>query len=199
MAYATTAEFKAWHGITDSDEDSIIAIAIADGTAWFEGQTGRVFEAASDTVQKFDAVRDVDKDTLYFYDLDLCAITSVVNGDGVTLSALTDYMTEPRRATPYYAIKLRSGSPYWWTYDDDPEEAIVVTGRWAYSTTPPADVKQAVLDVAHQFYKQRDNMAEAAEAIGYGVPVVSQSGQLITPNGLPKSVWGAVGRYKRRV
>lgn len=193
MAYATISEFKAWFGLPNSsDEDDVIQQALDAATAWFEGQTGRVFEAASDTERAFDAELDVDGDALYFDNLDLAQITSVVNGDGQAIDA-DDYQTMPRHHAPYFGIRLKLNAPVAWTYVDTPENAIRVTGRWAFSVTPPTDVKQAVLDIAHQFYKQRDTMVESAE------PLPSPSGEMIAPRGLPKSVWSAVGRYKRRV
>ena len=160
MAYVTVDEFRAWFGVPNENDDPQIEHAIAAATRWFENMTGRVFEAATDTTVTFDAERDVAGDSLIFYDLDLCQVTSVVNGDGQFIQA-NQYVTEPRRHAPFFEIRLKLETEHAWTYEDTPEDAISVTGRWAYSLPPPADVKQAVMDVANSYYRQRDNMTEA--------------------------------------
>lgn len=190
MAYATVDQFKLRFGITNDTEDEQIQQAINAAARWFEGMTGRVFEAGSDTTRHFDADRDVSLDTLYFYNLDLCQITSVVNGDGQTIP-LNNLVTEPRQSSPYYALRLKLNSAFAWTYDNTPEDAISVTGRWAYSVTPPDDVYMAVLDVANAYYEQAGGTIEATQS------AVSPSGFMLAPAGLPKSVWGAVKMYKR--
>ena len=190
MAYVTIEQFKLWFSIAGDTEDEQIQQAINTAVTWFEGITGRTYEAGADTTRYFDADRDTDRDTLYFYQLDLCQLTSVVNGDGQTIPN-GDLITEPRQFGPYYALRLKLSSSHAWTYTDTPEDAIAVTGRWAYSITPPDDVKQAVLDVAKSHYEQRLGNVDATQA------TASPSGFMLAPAGLPKSVWGAVKRYKR--
>jgi hypothetical protein len=111
----------------------------------------------------------VDGDTIYL-DEDLAAITTVTNGDGTTLTA-AQYATEPRNRTPYYAIKIRSSASVAWEYSsttDDHENAIAITGKWAYSVTAPADIVQACVRLAGYLYRQKDNAAELDRPIVAG-------------------------------
>jgi hypothetical protein len=62
-----------------------------------------------------------------------------------------------------------------WTYGDgDPEEAITITGRWAFSVTAPEAVTQATLLLAEWLYHRKDNPADRDEnkTSRHGVPLV---------------------------
>jgi hypothetical protein len=143
MAYCTTVQVKTYLNITVSIDDALLSDLIARAQQIINAYCLRTFEAAADSSRTFDAVRDVCGRTLYL-DADLCAITSITNGDGTVL-ATTDYVTEPRNRTPYYAITLRSDSSQEWAYSNQHENAITVTGRWAYSVSAPNDVVWACI------------------------------------------------------
>lgn len=126
--------------------------------------TGRVFEAAADTTRYLDAPRDTSDRSLDgpLYLLlvhpygDLCSITSIVNGNGVTVTS-GDYVTEPRTSGPFWGIRLKQGNSLIWTWDTAPEAAISITGKWAYSTTAPVDIQRAALRLVVWLYRSRDN------------------------------------------
>jgi hypothetical protein len=194
MAYASLADLKAYIGIptgTTSD-DALLTALLARAQAFIESPagTGRVFEAGSDTTRYFDAQRDVDGPTLYFDDgSDLCQLTSVVNA-GVTFP-LTAVATEPRNAKPYFGLTLKIGLDYEWDWDDTPEGAIAVTGRWAYSVTPPTDIVHATIRLAYTYYRQRDN------AMDMPAPIISSDGVTIMPTAIPRDVLDTCIRYRR--
>lgn len=190
MAYATTADVKAYLNIGTTTDDALLAALIARAQALVDGFCERTFEASADTTRSFDAVADVDGRRLYL-DADLCSIHSVTNGDGTTVAS-THYVTEPRNATPYYAITLKGSSGVAWTYDDDPENAIAVSGKWAYSSTPPADISQATVRLTAWLYRQRDNSADIDRALIAGDVT-------ILPLRLPQDVQAMLARYKRLV
>lgn len=194
MAYASLAELKTYVGIPTgtTGDDALLTALLARAQAFIESPagTGRVFEAAADTTRYFDAQRDVDGRTLYFDDgSDLCQLTSVVNA-GVTIP-LSAIALEPRNATPYFGLTLKLGLDYEWDWDDTPEGAIAVTGRWAYSVTAPLDIVHATIRLAFTYYRQRDNAMDIA------APVMSSDGVAIMPTAIPRDVLDTCMRYRR--
>ena len=154
--------------------------------------TGRVWEAASATIRKFDAVRDLGDSNLElrWFDLDCCEITAIENGDGTTIPG-SAYVTIPRRRTPFYGVDLLRGGSYVWTYDDTPEEAISVTGFWAFSKTPPAYIKQIAIRIVAWMYRQQDGSIS-------DVPIDTGS-TVIYPSGFPKDIKEALAGYRSLV
>ncbi len=107
--------------------------------------TGRVFACTTDATRHFIVGEDTVGSKLWFGD-DLAAITSVVNdadGTPTTLVNGTDYLPIPRDKTPYSGLRLLGSSSAFWDYTNDPETGVTVTGKWAYSTTPPDDIEHA--------------------------------------------------------
>lgn len=195
MAYASLADLKAYLGIptgTTSD-DALLTAMLARAQAFIESPAGagRVFEAAADTTKYFDAERDVEGLMLWFDEgLDLCQLTSVLNGDGTTI-ALSGLVTEPRNALPYYGLRLKSGLDVAWEWDDTPEQKIAVTGRWAYSITAPLDIVHATIRLAFSYYRQRDNAFDIA------APTISSDGVTLMPTAIPRDVLDTCIRYRR--
>ena len=189
MAYATLAELKRYLGTDSNDDDGLLSQLLASAQAFVGMRTGRTFEASADTERTFDAVRDVDGAHLWL-DEDLCAVTSVTNGDGTTVTA-GQYVTDPRNETPYFRLKLLSSSGVAWTYTTDPEDAISITGRWAYSESAPDDIKQATIRLAAHMYRQKDS--STFETTAY-----PDAGIIETPTGIPKDVQVIISHYRKR-
>lgn len=181
MAYATLVQLKVYRGIdlATTDDDAILQQCLTRAQAQVEAYCDRVFEATATATRYYDAVRDVSDDqrTLYL-DEDLCAITTITNGSGV---AVTKYVTEPVNSTPYHAIRLKQSAGELWTYSSDPESAISVRGKWAYSTNAPADIVQATIRLAAYLYAQKD-------ASTFDVTAYPDAGMLTVPQGMPKDV-----------
>jgi hypothetical protein len=188
MAYVTTAELRAYLGISGSGDDTLLDALIAAAQSMVDAYTGRTFEAAGDTTHYMHAVDDVDGVAL-FVDGDLCAITTVTNGDAVEVAS-DEYTTMPRNRTPYYSIVLLPSSQKSWTYSTDPEGAISVLGRWAYSTTAPADVAHACKRLAGYLYRQKDNANDIDRALVVGNATV-------LPSDLPRDVKQILSPYVR--
>lgn len=189
MAYTDTATLKRYLGIGVTDDDTLLGELITRSQAIIDHYTGRTFEASSDSTRYFDAVRDVDGLTLHL-DADLCAVTSVTNGDGTTVTS-SQYTTEPRNATPYHQLKMLSNTGLMWTYTTNHENAISVTGKWAYSTTAPADIVAACVRLAAYLYRQKDS--STFETTAY-----PDAGIIETPSGMPKDVRQMLAYYRRR-
>lgn len=187
-AYLTTQALKTYLAIDGATDDLMLADCISRAQSFIEAETGRQFSYGTAAARYFDYYRDVDGRTLRL-DRDLCAITSVVNGDGVTVAAAS-YVTEPRNETPYYALTLKSSKGLQWTYSTDAENAITVTGKWAYSATPPGDIAQACTRMAAYYYRQREQKQFAVEAF----PSI---GVVVTPGGTPPDISNIIRKYRR--
>lgn len=191
MAYVTLANFKLYRGITSSKDDVLIDLLLDRATAQIESYCDRVFAAPTTAATRYyDAVRDVsdDRRTLYL-DEDLCSITTVVNGDGETV-ATTHYTTEPRNQTPYHSLRMTWLSDADWTWDDAPEDAIQINGRWGYATSAPADIQHATIRLAAYLYAQKD-------ASTFDTTVYADAGMMTVPQGLPKDVRIIVDPYRK--
>jgi len=143
MSYTTVSAVKLHLGITTNDSDALINALIAEAETTIDDYCRTTFAVTVDTTRLFDPTCDTEgySRTLYL-DRHLAEITSVVNGDGVTVAA-AEYVTRPANEAPYYAIVLKSNSTLFWTYTDTPENAIAVTAKWGYSTTVPVAVTTA--------------------------------------------------------
>lgn len=188
MAYTTAANLKVYLGIADVADDALLTTLIAAAQAFIDAYTGRTFEATADSVRKHDAYRDVKGPVLWLAD-DCSAITSITNGDGATVAA-NKYVTEPRNSTPIYAVRLLSSAGVGWVAGTDPENAISVTGKWAWSATAPADIVQACTRLAAFMYRQKDNMGEGDRALIAG-------GGTVLPVALPSDVKAMLAPYRR--
>jgi hypothetical protein len=193
MAYTTVSALKTYLGVVGNTDDALLTALIARAQAIIDAYCGRTFEAAQDSTRKLDAKLSVstDKRTLYV-ERDLCAITSITNGDGVSVGA-AEYVTEPRWETPFYGITLKRESDIRWTWDDTPEDAITVVGRWAYSATAPADIVQATERLAAYLYRQKDNMSDLDRAIAVNANTT------LLPQSLPRDVQLILAPYRRAV
>jgi len=191
MAYCTTAQVKTWLNIATATttDDALLSDLIARAQQTIDAYCLRAFEATADSTRRFDAVRDVCGRTLCL-DAYLCAITSITNGDGTVL-ATTDYVTEPRNRTPYHAITLRSDSGQEWAYSNQHENAITVTGRWAYSVSAPNDIVWACIRLVAWLYQQRDTGADVDRVM------VSNDGLLLLPQQMPRDVLALLTPYRR--
>ena len=191
MAYCTVTNVKEYLGNTTTGDDALINSIIPRAQAAIDAYCHRSFEATADTTRTFDADRDTDGPVLYF-DEDMASITTVTNGDGSVIAS-SSYSTEPRNRTPYCAIKLKVSSGVVWEYDsnNDPEDAISVAGRWAWSVTAPNDIAHACIRLAGYFYRQKDAQV-------YDTTATPELGIITVPTGFPKDVKNLIEPYRRR-
>ena len=189
MAYCSLADLKTYLGATDTTDDALLTDCLSRAQAMVDTFTRRTVEAASDSTRYFDADRAVDGRKLWIGG-DLCALTSVTNGDGTAIT-LTDLVKTPRNSTPWFELVLKASSAAAWTYEDDPENAIAVVGKWGYSTTPPADIEQACVRLAAWLYRQKDSSADLDR------PTVSADGATLMPAQIPADVLVMLRPYVR--
>lgn len=194
MAYATKAQVKQYLGIPSgtTSEDDLIDDIIDRVQAFVNSYTGRLFEASADTTRKFDAKRDTSDNRLMLtFDHDLVSITSITNGDGTSVTA-SEYVMIPTNYSPKFAIRFKASANKYWTYEDDPEEAITIVGRWCYSLTAPLDVEQAVIRLTSYIYRQKDNAGEFDRTILAG-------NSTLLPTQIPRDVLEYLHPYIRYV
>lgn len=188
MAYTTTAAVKTYLGITGAGDDSLIATLIAAAQEVIDIYCRRTFEAAADSTRYFDYAPDVIDDADLWLDDDLCAITTVTNGDSVVVAA-DERTTVPKNDAPYYLIRLLSDSGVTWTYDTEWMDAITILGRWAYSVTAPVDVAQACVRLTSFYFRAKDAPLTDVTAI--------EAGTVIKTPGMPLDVKAILGPYRK--
>lgn len=190
MAYCEASDVKTYLGISGNTDDLLIDALVERAQQAIDTYCDRTFEASADTDRSLDAVADVDGRTLFVND-DLYSIASITNGDSVAVTA-AEYVTEPRHFPPFYAVRLLASSDASWTYEDDPENAITISGKWAYSEEAPLDIVHACIRLAAYFYRQKD-------AQTYDTTASFELGILTIPKGWPADVKEALSRYRRIV
>lgn len=187
MSYVDVETLKTYIGASEDTDDYLLELVLDWAERRIETYTGRVFEAASGT--KYYDWKAVSG--LYLWlGTDFYSLTSIANGNSDSTEIPTSDVTLwPRNeGPPYYKIRLNSGSAHSWIVDTD--YWIEVTGLWGYSATPPSDILRACVRLAAYYYRQRDTGA-------YDAVAVSQGGNVIIPQGMPRSVQLVLNPYRR--
>ena len=192
MAYTSSGQVKSYLDISGTGDDTLIDTLIESAQKTIDSYTGRTFESSTDATRYFTVGVDTEDDMLYL-DEDLAEITTIkTDADAtspVTL-ATTEYITHPRNRTPYHAIQLLSSSSNTWTYTDDPQTGIEVTGKWAWSTSAPDDIVQACIRLTAYFYRQKD-------AGVFDTTAIPDAGVIQIPQGIPRDVQLILNPYRR--
>lgn len=194
-ASVTVSDLKAYLGITGAGDDDLLTSLIARAEKAISTYCDRVFTCAADTTRYFTVGENTEGDCLWF-DEDLAQITTVTNdADGSspqTLTVNTDYVTQPRNTTPYYGLKLLGSSSKFWDYTSNAEMGISITGRWAYSVTPPQDIIHATTRLAAFYYRQKDAQV-------FDTTAIPDAGVITIPQGVPKDVQIILAPYRKVV
>ena len=191
MAYITVAQVKRYLDITGDGDDPLFDLLIDAAQAHIETYTGRKFAATANTTRTFDSVADVTGRTLWL-DHDLASINSITNGDGTTVTS-SQYTTAPRNETPYHQIKLLASANIRWEANsttDDSEDAISISGKWAYSAAAPADIQQATIVLASYMYRQKDAQV-------FDTTAIPDAGVIQIPQGIPATVTRMIAKYRK--
>ena len=188
MAYTDVIDVRQYLDISGGGDDALIGDLIDSAQKAIDKYCRRTFEAAADTTRYFDYSDEYIDGAMLWLDYDLCAITTVTNGDSVVVAS-GERTTMPRNSTPYYGIRLLSDSGVTWTYSDEWMDAISIIGRWSYSTAAPDDVSHACRRLASFYYRQRDQQMMDVTAIEAGV--------VLAPVGIPADVRRILNPYVR--
>lgn len=196
MTYPTASDLGRYLGIDNQADADLITLFRAAAIDYIEGPDGaqRIYEAAADATRVFDAVRDVDGQMLIL-DHDLISVTTLTNGDGVTISA-SAYTLEgiggERNQAPYRRIRLKTSSALTWRYTTDPEGAISLLGRWGYSTTAPARIAEICRELVAWQYRRRANAKDGSG----DRPMLTGDGVTILPSSVPSHIRGQLARER---
>lgn len=166
--YTTLADLKMYLRISGTADDALLSALITRASRIIDDHCGRWFAAREET-RRYDAVGRHITGRLLLLDADLLSVTAITNGDGTAIDP-DDVLLRPYNMPPYFGIALKQSSGLNWTHNGDAEGAIVVTGMWGFSTTPPEPVVQATLRLAAWLYRQRDSGAEGTEALSAHLP-----------------------------
>lgn len=196
MAYATLAQLRTYLALatSETDDDTFLTDCITRAQALIESEppvgTGRVFEAASDTTKYFDGERDTYGRDLYWFGLDLCALTTfTINATSIGSTYYT--LLSENGAAPYYGLRLKASTGITWEWDEDPENSIVIVGKWAYATSAPTAILQATLRLAAYLYRQRSFSTDEDR-------LVITEGTAIYPTRMPRDVVDILRSYQKR-
>ena len=189
MAYCTVADVKTYLGVSEADDDALIATLINAAQAAIDAHTGNTFEAAVDAVRYYDVHGPHIEGRRLYFDRPLASLTSISDGGGAYQA--TDYVMMPRNDAPYYGVELKLTTGRFWTYVTDWENAIAVTGRWAYSVSAPNDIRQAARRLAAFYYRQKDAPLQDVTAIEAGV--------VVQPIAMPADVRALLSPYRAPV
>jgi hypothetical protein len=195
MAYITLSGLKTYLEITSDSDDAILTTFIETAQSEVESYTKRVFEAPADTTRHFTPLSNAnggdllrDGYTLCF-DTDLVSITSIVNGDGTTLPS-GSYIALPLNQPQKESVKIKNNVQYFWTYGDEPVGSVAITGRWAWSITPPGPVVMATYMLARYFYDRRNDSSSNRD-------VLSSDGVVIAAAKIPGDIFKLLAPYQR--
>jgi hypothetical protein len=130
-SYCSLADLKQYLNITDTDatRDTLLQRILDAATARIDSRTQRTYQAAADTVRYFDPSYNMIEGELWL-DGDLSHLTSAINGDAENVTAHLYH--NPRNTTPWFSLGFVTSSTESWEYVTDTQNAISITGRWAY-------------------------------------------------------------------
>jgi hypothetical protein len=201
MAYITVSGLKSYMGITESTEDALLGIIITMATDAVDDYTGRTFEPTgtqgghhthyyTPLLQRYGGDLDNSDGRTLWLNQDLAELQSVVNGDGVTIPS-GEYVTLPYNLTPWYAIRLKRGSNYSWTYSGiSPERTILITGKWCYSLEAPGSIQLAMYKLCSYLYRGRADGQSDRD-------VLSTDGVVLAAARIPTDVQSLLRPYRR--
>jgi len=178
MDYTTVSALRNFGGFESEDDDDTLSALIESASRAIDNYCRRIFGTDEETTRTFTRSKhyeDAVCDQILYLDQDLAEEASAI-----TDSPTVVYI--PENMPPYFAIDLKEGA---WN-----SEAIEVTGYWAYSKEPPADIEFACLRLAKWLYELRDTTRA-------DVVLVTPEGRLLVPQGMPVDVEMLIEPYKR--
>jgi len=124
-------------------------------------------------------------------DMPIITVSSIVNGDGVTVPA-DDYRLFPRNGRWYNEIRLRENATAIsaWGFITDGE--IAVTGKWGFTLAVPDEIREATTYWAAWLLKRYHAALQDASAN-------FDLGQVVYSEGIPKPVINMLPGYRMMV
>ena len=177
-------------GILTDDEAGYTERLIARAAAFIDDQTGRQFEAASETRYYDPTDPEVVNGRFLYLDKDLVSVTTLTNGDSDVLTVTTEYILQPYNdGPPYHTVQLIESGGIYWTYDTDPEIAITLLGSWGYQAAAPTSIAEACALQAAWYYRAREAGPDQDRTI-------IANGVVIAPASVPMLVDEMIAPYR---
>ncbi len=193
MAYCTATQIKAVLKSSSATDDTLLGLLADRATALMDAYCKRTLIATADSDRYFTVGRDTEGAYLWFDDL--CAsVTTVLNGDSASTEVTsTQYALIDRNHGPYWGIKILGSAGKSWQYVTDPEDAIKVTGAWAWFDVAavPADIVHTAIRLSIFLYRQ------GASSTDLDRPILTDSGATLLPSQLPADVKTALNPYRK--
>jgi uncharacterized phiE125 gp8 family phage protein len=193
MTYPTNTDLKAYLAITGSSEDSLLTAIVNAARGFVERQTGRNFVSGAAAERKFPLLPgfvDGWRVVLTTKGMDFVSVSAVVNGDGAVIPS-SAYVLLPVGAAadgrPYFQIMLLPETGEYWRGPG----LIAVTAAWGFSTSCPAAIFEAILELGANMYRRR--MSGAAGS----VQQVGAQGLIVHTGDIPQTVGGVLAQYRR--
>ena len=187
MPYCTAADVRTALNIAGHTYDTQLTQLATAAGEWVDQHCNVLvggFAPAADTTRQFLA-NAVNSNTLRL-DRPLLTLTSLQNGDGTAISTGVVRLL-PLNGTRKDLIAFVPSSSVVWTFTGD--NVIQVTGRWGYSLTVPAPVKEATIMLASWLFKRYQAALQDATA-------VSELGELVYSAAVPKQVISMLAPYR---
>lgn len=160
--YVEVEELRNFLRISDTDDDSELAFAIAAASRAVDQDTNRQFGVVGSAEEWFYTARWDRKRCRWVVDIDDLMSTSnfaaeTQDSDGDTVGAIDDYFLEPRNAAarglPWTQLVVKPDSSFKPT---GRENEVAVTALWGWTAVPGA-VKQATLLQASRLFARRSS------------------------------------------
>jgi len=192
MAYTTESAVRSYLGTTTTGDATLITDLIGRAQKAIDTYTQRTFEHSSVAATRYFTVGEDTRGRILVLDTDLCSITQIVtDADGTPTTVLTtEYITVPRNIAPYHELKLLGNTTKSWTYTNDPENGVTISGKWSYSSSAPDDIVHATVRLAAYYYRQKDAQV-------FDVTAIPDAGVITTPQGIPADVKLLLDPYRR--
>jgi hypothetical protein len=198
--YCTLAEAKSLLDITSTSatDDTVLESMIEQASRAIDLMMGRQFYAGTET-----RYFDVPKDRRLDLDKSLLAITTLTNGNAVTI-ANTEYNLWPKNGVRHWAVVMKQTSSIIWQPSSagNTEAVISIAGSWgdvdragtdAESVMLTGTTKRACLVWVADARKKRYGASDT------GSVTVTAAGVVITPQGAPQDVRDILSILRRMV
>ena len=194
MAYTTESAIRTYLGITTTGDAVLLATLISRAQAAIDTYTQRTFEHSTVGVTRYFTVGQDTYGRVLMLDADLSAIDAVItDADGTpTTVSSTEYFIVPRSTKPYHEIRLLGSTTKSWTYTNNPENGVYITGKWSYSTVAPDDIVHACVRLTAYYFRQKDAQV-------FDVTAIPDAGVITMPQGMPADVKLLLAPYRRIV
>jgi len=187
----TTANVKSVLHITETTDDAMIDMFIAQASEMFSVEARRQFYATTGATLTYDIAPPQIYGSQLFFLEDILDVDRVINGDGSVITR-DQFRLLPINGSPKYALQLYVGNNIFFQSNDvnSWQSAIHVQGTMGYCETGsvPSDVVYAVTKLAAFFYETRDNQGDV---------IRFADGSTQIPSNAPPLVLRVVANYKR--